>query len=70
MTQLVNNYPTIHKAANKYNAKHSCSNTSLAVVRHCIVFTQSHFSVTSNLLLTPLEFETPGLGYQDGLFLL
>src|SRR4029434_3740129 len=28
-------------------------NTSLALVRPCIVFTQSHSSVTSNWLLTP-----------------
>ena len=34
-------------------ASHSCSNTSLAVVRPCIVFTQSNASVTSNWLLTP-----------------
>ena len=32
---------------------HSCSNTSLAVIWHCIVFTQSNSSVTLNWLLTP-----------------
>src|SRR4029434_10941940 len=34
-------------------ASGSCSNTSLAVVRPCIAFTQSNSSVTSNWLLTP-----------------
>ena len=36
-------------------ASHSCSNTSLAVVGPCIVFTQRNSSVTSNWLLTPWE---------------
>ena len=36
-------------------ASHSCSNTSLAVVRPCIVFTQSNNYISSNSLLKNRE---------------
>src|SRR4029434_4555369 len=36
-------------------ASHSCSNTSLAVVLPCIVFTQSNSSVTLNWLTLRIE---------------
>ena len=49
-------------------ASHSCSNTSLAVVRPCIVFTQSNSSVTSNWLLTPRKLETFAFDAQLDLF--
>ena len=46
-------------------ASHSCSNTSSAVVRPCIVFTQSNSSVTSNWLLTPLSRSKTQRALQD-----
>src|SRR4029434_11228801 len=47
-------------------ASHSCSNTSLAVVRPCIVFTHSNSSVTSNWLLdTEVYQEVTFLQFQN-----
>src|SRR4029434_9835380 len=47
-------------------ASHSCSNTSLAVVRPRIVFTQSNSSVTSNWLLdTEVYQEVTSLQFQN-----